>query len=219
MNYPDNNPKTALGILKVPLHLVPPSAKHYLALAFKDGAAKYGPYNWRDKTVSSSVYVAAAARHMDAWWDGEEVSSDAKVHHLAHAMACLAIILDAQTVGKLNDDRPTQGAASQLQLDFAAPVQPAKVEPLQLEFDFKEPTVEQIVLGPVIRKLEELAAVAQDKHYQAYNAGTIGSPVREGYSGFLGPDQDPVEQRGLPDVQKNLRAEDAVINITSRAFG
>ena len=72
MNYPDNNPKTALGILKVPLHLVPPSAKHYLALAFKDGAAKYGPYNWRDKTVSSSVYVAAAGRHIDAWWDGED---------------------------------------------------------------------------------------------------------------------------------------------------
>lgn len=113
--YPDNNPKTAIGVTKVPLHLVPPSAKHFLASAFADGAKKYGPYNWRDKTVSSSVYLGAAQRHMDAWWDGEGLSADAKVHHLAHAMACLAIVLDAETVGKLNDDRPTKGATPELQ--------------------------------------------------------------------------------------------------------
>lgn len=113
--YPDNNPKTVLGVQKVPLHLVPPSATHFLASAFADGARKYGPYNWRDRTVSSSVYIAAAKRHMDAWWDGEEESADAKVHHLAHALACLAIILDAYTVAKLNDDRPTPGAAPALQ--------------------------------------------------------------------------------------------------------
>lgn len=117
--YPDNNPKTAIGATKVPLHLVPPVANHYLALAFEDGARKYGPYNWRDKKVSSSVYVGAAKRHLDAWWDGEELSADAKVHHLAHAMACLTILLDAMTVDKLNDDRPTPGAASILQSIYA----------------------------------------------------------------------------------------------------
>jgi hypothetical protein len=116
--YPDDNPKTVLGISKVPLHLVPPSAVHYLATAFADGARKYGPYNWRDKTVSSSIYYAAAKRHMDAWWDGEEESSDANVHHLAHALACLAIILDAQSVGKINDDRPTAGASPRLQKEY-----------------------------------------------------------------------------------------------------
>lgn len=193
MNYPDNNPKTAMGVTKVPLHLVPPSSTHYLALAFKDGAAKYGPYNWRDKTVSSSVYVAAAKRHIDAWWDGEEVSSDAQVHHLAHAMACLAIILDAQSVNKLNDDRPTKGAASKLQAEFAAPV------PKQLEFDFKEQHEAQPTATEILKRLGQLVEE------------TIGSPVREGYSGFLGPDQDPVEQRGVSDLQEDLRAKaDAV---------
>ena len=117
--YPDNNPKTAIGVTKLPLHLVPPSATHYLAMAFADGAKKYGPYNWRDRTVSSSVYVAAAKRHIDAWWDGEDLSSDAKIHHIAHAMACMAIILDALTIDKLNDDRPTAGAAAKLQADYA----------------------------------------------------------------------------------------------------
>ena len=119
--YPDNNPKTTIGVTKVPLHLVPPSAKHYLALAFKDGAAKYGPYNWREKKVSASVYVAAAQRHIDAWWDGENLSNDAKVEHLAHAMACMAILLDAQSIGMLNDDRPFKGASPTLQEEFAKP--------------------------------------------------------------------------------------------------
>jgi len=118
--YPDGNPKTAMGALKVPLHLVPPSASHFLALAFKDGAQKYGPYNWREKGVSASVYYSAAKRHLDAWWDGEDLSPDALVHHLGHVLACAAIVLDAMTVGKLNDDRPPAGAAPQLQAGFAA---------------------------------------------------------------------------------------------------
>ena len=117
--YPDDNPKTVLGVTKTPLHLVPPSAKYHLAAAFADGASKYGPYNWRDKTVSASVYMAAAQRHIDDWWDGENVSRDAGVHHLAHAMACMAIVLDAMSVGRLNDDRPTKGAASDLHEEYA----------------------------------------------------------------------------------------------------
>lgn len=42
--YPDNNPKTAVGVSKVPLHLVPPSAKHYLALALADYCRKANAY-------------------------------------------------------------------------------------------------------------------------------------------------------------------------------
>jgi hypothetical protein len=114
----DANPKAAMGALKVPLHLSPPSARHFIALAFEDGAKKYGPYNWRESGVSASTYVAAAGRHIDAWFDGEEVSADARVHHLAHAMACCAILLDAMTVGKLIDDRPPPGATPQMQRDY-----------------------------------------------------------------------------------------------------
>lgn len=132
--YPDDNPKTAVGASKVPLHLVPPAASHYTALAFKDGATKYGPYNWREHTVSASVYYGAARRHLDAWWDGEDVSRDALVHHLGHVMACCAILLDAMSIGKLNDDRPTPGAAPDLQAEFAqqAP-QPGTLDALLIE--------------------------------------------------------------------------------------
>lgn len=116
--YPDNNPKTALGVKKIPLHLVPPSSTFYLAKAFADGAGKYGPYNWREKGISASVYYAAAKRHLDDWWDGEEVADDSLVEHVAHAMACCALILDAASLGMLNDDRPPKGASARLQKEF-----------------------------------------------------------------------------------------------------
>jgi hypothetical protein len=130
IGYPDDNPKTLSGVSKVPLNLVPPSAKHFLAEAFADGARKYGPYNWRDKNVSASIYYAAAQRHMDSWWDGEDFSEDAGVHHIAHAMACMAIILDALTVGALNDDRPTHGATPWLQKEFVENKNPQKEQDL-----------------------------------------------------------------------------------------
>lgn len=117
--YPDHNPKTAMGAKKVPLHLVPPSAKHFLAQAMADGAKKYGPYNWREHQISVSVYYSALNRHMDAFWDGEDLAQDSGVHHVAHAMACCALILDALSVGMLNDDRPKAGASPKIQADYA----------------------------------------------------------------------------------------------------
>lgn len=113
--YPDSNPKTAFGAKKIPLEVVPPSAVHALAEAFADGAKKYGPYNWREKTISSSVYYGAALRHLHAWWDGEDVAEDSGIPHLHHALACIAMLVDGKSVGKLNDNRPPKGAASRIQ--------------------------------------------------------------------------------------------------------
>lgn len=108
------NPKDLLGVKKVPMHLVPPTATIHEAMALRDGASKYGPYNWRDNCVIASIYIDACKRHIDAWIDGEEVAEDSGVHHLGHARACLAIILDALENGTLDDDRPAKGAASAL---------------------------------------------------------------------------------------------------------
>lgn len=105
-NLPDNNPKTAQGAKKAPLHLVPPVACARMADAFADGAEKYGAFNWRDKTVSSSVYYAAALRHLHDWWDGQNKAPDNGVDHRAAVMASMAILFDAESCGKLNDDRP-----------------------------------------------------------------------------------------------------------------
>lgn len=107
--YPDDNPKTILGLTKPSLSSIPPVALFHLGQAMGDGRAKYGPMNWRTDRVSATIYYDAALRHLMAWWDGEERASDSGVHHLAHAMGCLAILLDAQGMGQLNDDRPVAG--------------------------------------------------------------------------------------------------------------
>ena len=106
-DLPDDNPKTQFGAAKPPLRLVPGAAMALVAMAFKDGAIKYGPANWREKPVSSTTYIDAAERHIRQWFDGgEENAKDSGCHHLAHAAACLMILLDAEVAGKLNDNRP-----------------------------------------------------------------------------------------------------------------
>ncbi len=106
LGYPDNNPKTQFGVKKCPLHLVPTAGIEAEAWAFGTGAEKYGAYNWREKTISSSVYYAATMRHIHAWWNGEEVDKESGHSHLGHARACLNMILDGAKHGKLNDNRP-----------------------------------------------------------------------------------------------------------------
>lgn len=108
------NPKDLVGIKKVSLSKVPATSIIHEALAMRDGAAKYGPHNWRENPVIASIYVDAAMRHILAWFDGEEVAEDSSVHHLGHAKACLGIILDAMESNTLGDDRPLPGAAARL---------------------------------------------------------------------------------------------------------
>lgn len=100
------NPKDAAATTRLDLSLFPDSAVAYGALAFVEGDLKYGGYNWRDAGVLSSVYVAAARRHIAKWYNGEEVDPKTQVPHLANALACLAVIVDAIEHGNLNDDRP-----------------------------------------------------------------------------------------------------------------
>jgi hypothetical protein len=108
------NPKDLLGLTKPPIHFIPPVALLHLGQAMANGGVKYGQMNWRSKQVISSIYYDAAMRHLMAWWDGEDVAPDSSVKHLAHAMACLAILLDAEASEMLKDDRPMKGAASAL---------------------------------------------------------------------------------------------------------
>jgi hypothetical protein len=69
---------------------------------------KYGRHNYRVIGVRASIYYDAALRHLMQWWEGENVDTESGVEHLAHAMACMVILLDAESLGKLNDDRPPE---------------------------------------------------------------------------------------------------------------
>lgn len=114
-NPPESsNPKDAIGSAKTPLHLIPASAAIELAEALRLGAEKYTPANWAKSPVRSSVYVSAAMRHIFQWQDGHDKDDESGRTHLAHAMACMAIMIDAASRGTLIDDRPVPGRAPDL---------------------------------------------------------------------------------------------------------
>ncbi len=108
------NPKDLEGNKKPQLSLVPPSVLIHLANAFKEGAQKYGAYNWRKNKVQSMVYLDAALRHIMATIDGEDIDPESGKHHLDGALASLAVYIDAMETGNLIDTRPAKGVAGDL---------------------------------------------------------------------------------------------------------
>lgn len=105
------NPKDLIGAKKLSMGALPDVAVAHANHAMMNGAAKYGPYNWREKKVRATIYVEACRRHLAAWLDREEEADDSHVHHLGHAIASLAIILDAQENECMIDDRPIKPGA------------------------------------------------------------------------------------------------------------
>lgn len=111
---PDGNPKTAYGMRKPGLEGVPTAPLFQIGEVMRLGIAKYGLTNWRHDPVSASVYYSAAMRHLMSWWDGQNLDPESGQPHLAHAAACLLILLDAPLTNDLLDDRPRAGMTATL---------------------------------------------------------------------------------------------------------
>lgn len=103
------NPKDLIGSSKLPLHLFPTTAIAAGSLALLEGAVKYGRANFRAVDIRASIYKDAIDRHMQSWWEGEDIDPDSGLNHLYKALACIAIMIDAKAAGKLNDDRMVAG--------------------------------------------------------------------------------------------------------------
>jgi len=99
------NPKDKIGETKPSLALVPSSLLEPLSEVMKLGAKKYGAWNWRGTNPKMMVYMNAMLRHIHATLDGEDNDPESGQPHLAHACACILIILDAKQHGTLKDDR------------------------------------------------------------------------------------------------------------------
>lgn len=99
------NPKDAIGSNKIPLHLWPQTATIYGSMALLSGALKYGRANWRSTSVRASIYVDALSRHLGNWFEGQDADEETGLSHLAHVLACAAILVDALESGTLKDDR------------------------------------------------------------------------------------------------------------------
>lgn len=110
------NPKDLIGAKKVDISLIPTAGVIMAADCMGDGAKKYGPFNWREKgkPVQCMTYLSAAMRHILAYIDGEDKASDSGKHHIAHAVAGLMVLLDAQACDNAIDNRPIKGATAKL---------------------------------------------------------------------------------------------------------
>lgn len=81
--------------------LLPPIALQQFVDVLTYGAQKYEPDNWRRVPNAIDRYFDAAMRHMwDGWKSGEQLDIETQRHHLAHAMCCLAFIIDLELGNK-----------------------------------------------------------------------------------------------------------------------
>lgn len=146
-----SNPKDALGVRKVPLHVLPCNVLLEQGLALLEGGCKYGTHNWRVAGVRASVYYDAAMGHLMDWWEGQDLDPDSGLSHVAKAIASLIVLRDAMMREMWNDDRPPtngrMGWKSEMNVQAGAILDrfPVKVEPYT---ELGERGVEQPVVDP-----------------------------------------------------------------------
>lgn len=89
---------------KLRYDLVPVAAFAEVVKAYTEGCNKYGERNW-EKGISASRLYAAAQRHLNSFWDGEDHDKDSGLRHLASAAWNILGMLHFNIRGEF-DDRP-----------------------------------------------------------------------------------------------------------------
>lgn len=118
------NPKTRYGMCKPSLALLPGPAQVAAAIVHELGAKKYGAYNWRTvPKIELMVYLNAILRHLHRYIDGEDLDEESGQSHLAHVIACCNIVIDAEHIDNLHDDRPPYAPTSEMIEKFTKPME------------------------------------------------------------------------------------------------
>lgn len=86
------------------MSLVSPVAIMKLAQVMTDGEKKYSANNWRLGFDWTRI-ADAADRHLTMWVAGMDNDPDSGRSNLAHAMACLMMLLEFEETKAGNDDR------------------------------------------------------------------------------------------------------------------
>lgn len=106
------NPKDLIGATKPPQHCVPMPVLWEIGMAMFEGGWKYRDHNYRKIGVQASAYYDAARRHLDAWWEGEDIDPKSGLNHITKVMSCLTVLRDCMMQSeagapvKFQDDRP-----------------------------------------------------------------------------------------------------------------
>lgn len=89
---------------KPKLALIPYVALEAEGMAFLYGETKYGKHNYK-QGMEALRLASAALRHVHKWIAGAELDEESGIHHLGHARASLAMLMELQRSDKLIDDR------------------------------------------------------------------------------------------------------------------
>lgn len=100
------NPKDAVGVKKVGLSVLPTRVLYEVALGCLEGALKYRRHNYRIYGVRGSVYYDATKRHLDSWWEGQDIDPASQLNHITKAISSLVCLRDAMLHENWTDDRP-----------------------------------------------------------------------------------------------------------------
>lgn len=85
--------------------LIPKRPLHDIARVFTYGAAKYSDRNWEAPGFDYSSVYDSAMRHLDSWWQGQDIDEESGLPHLAHACANLLFLAQYRYSGYGKDDR------------------------------------------------------------------------------------------------------------------
>ncbi len=102
----ESNPKDACGTAKAPRSTVSAQVMGEVGVAMLEGALKYGRHNYRVAGVRASVYYDAAGRHLDAFWEGQDIDPESGLSHITKAIAGLMVLRDSMLQENWVDDRP-----------------------------------------------------------------------------------------------------------------
>ena len=80
---------------KLRYNQLPPRSLEELAKVFHFGAEKYGDGTYLNVPNLHDRYMSAAFRHLQAYRMGEGLDKESGLHHLAHAAACMMIMIEA----------------------------------------------------------------------------------------------------------------------------
>lgn len=104
------NPKDMAASTRLRFSVIPMNVVAEVGLGMTEGTGKYGRHNYRAAGARASVQYDAAMRHLNAWWEGEDIDAKSGLSHITKTITALVVLRDCQMRGIVTDDRPPASA-------------------------------------------------------------------------------------------------------------